>query len=406
VVVLNSLLTAIAVVLLIPGCIFLIECVAALFPTRSPSQRQQSDPLRITVLIPAHNEEDGIQSTIQALLPQLYPRDQVIVVADNCDDQTATIAQAAGAIVLERQDQQRRGKGYALDFGVRFMADNPPDVVVIVDADCFMAPGSLARLADRAVAYQRPVQSVYLLKMPAAASPKIAVSMLAIIVKNWVRFTGLYNLGLPCLLTGTGMAMPWAILEQSPLASGNIVEDMKLGMDLAIAGYSPLFCPDAFATSVLPQKEQAAKKQRTRWEHGHLQTMLTLVPQLLKAAVQQRRVDLLGLGLDLLVPPLSLLVMLWLLGTIAAVVGIRFGASPLPAILLGIEGGLLAIAIFAAWAKYGRQQIPAKTLLTIPLYVLWKIPLYLAFIFKRQTAWVRTDRDKPADATKLHKPID
>lgn len=402
----NGLLIVIAIALLIPALILFIECIAALLPGRRSSDLAQPVHPRINVLIPAHNEESGISLTIESLLPQLKSTDQIIVVADNCSDQTATVARKAGATVIERHDLDRRGKGYALDFGIRFMENKPPDAVVIVDADCLVASGSLDQLAQLAIAQNRPTQSVYLFEAPQNPSPKVAVSTLAITVKNWVRLAGLNNLGMPCLLTGTGMAMPWPVIQQAPLASENIVEDMNLGMDLAIAGYSPLFCPNAYVTSLLPQKEQAAKQQRTRWEHGHLQTMLTQVPRLFKAAFAQQRLDLLVLGLDMLVPPLSLLVMLWLLALLLAWVGFGIGVSPLPITLLGIAGGLILIAILSAWAKYCRNQLPARTLLTVPLYVLWKIPLYFAFVFKRQKAWVRTERDVTPHESKQAQDLD
>lgn len=395
----NAVLTAIAIVLLVPSSILFVECIAALFPTRSSARPGATRP-RVNVLVPAHNEEAGIEATIHTLMPQLTAADQLIVVADNCDDDTAGVARAAGATVIERQDLEHRGKGYALDFGVKSMASAPPDVVVIVDADCIVAPGSIEKLAQVAAMRHRPVQAIYLLESPPRLSAKSAVSTLALWVKNWVRLTGLYNLGMPCLLTGTGMAFPWEVIRQAPLASGNIVEDMNLGMDLAIAGYSPMFCPEARVTSVLPQKEQAAKSQRTRWEHGHLQTIATQVPRLFKAALQQARLDLLVLALDLLVPPLSLLVMLWVVALGAAGISAGLGASLIPVVLLGIVGFQIAIAILLAWAKYCRKILPAHVLLTIPLYILWKIPLYFAFLVKRQKAWVRTERDAVADSTK------
>lgn len=395
----NGFLVVIAIGLLVPGAILFIECVVALYPRQVTSISPKPIQPKVNVLIPAHNEEDGIRSTINTLLPQLKPSDQLIVVADNCADKTALVAREAGATVIERQDLTCRGKGYALDFGIRHMEGNPPDVVVIVDADCHVASGSLEQLTQQAVSQNRPVQSVYLIECPQNPSAKVAISMLAVTVKNWVRLMGLNHLGMPCLLTGTGMAMPWHLIQKAPLASENIVEDMNLGLDLAIAGYSPRFCPDAYVTSVLPQKEQAAKQQRTRWEHGHMQTMLVQAPRLFKAAFKQGRLDLFVLGLDMLVPPLSLFVMVWLLVLVLALVGLGLGGSLLPVTLLGINGGLIAIAIFSAWAKYGRNQLPARTLLTIPLYIIWKIPLYFAFLFKRQKAWVRTERDHTRETT-------
>lgn len=389
----NLFLIAIALTVLIPGLVLFVECAAALLPVRPSAPPTGMARPRVVVLIPAHNEETGIQSTLETLKAQLTAGDRLLVVADNCNDNTAQVARTAGATVIERHDLVHRGKGYALDYGIHFLADDPPDVVIIVDADCLVTPGSVTYLSHLANRYHRPVQALYLFETPAPLSAKSAVSTLAIMVKNWVRLAGLKVLGMPCLLTGTGMALPWDIIRQAPLASGNIVEDMNLGMDLAIAGYSPLFCPEARVTSVLPQKEQAAKSQRTRWEHGHLQTIATQVPRLLKASIQQKRLDLFSLAIDLLVPPLSLLVMVWLVAMVIAIVAAGFGGSFLPLGILSVTGLLIAIAILASWAKFARQVLPATTLFSIPLYILWKIPVYVTFLFKRQQAWVRTERD-------------
>lgn len=383
-----------ALVLLVPTTVLFVECIAALRPVRRSRQRADLAQPTIAILVPAHNEAWGIEATLQTLLPQLEGSDQLVVIADNCEDETAEISRQAGATVIERQNLELRGKGYALDFGLKFLSANPPDVVVIVDADCLVSPGSIEKIARMAIEQTRPVQATYLLTRPTRPSPKDAVSVLAFTVKNLVRPFGLKQLGLPNLLTGTGMALPWSLVHSISLASGNLVEDMQLALDLAMAGHPPTFCVDARVIGALPQQQQAAKTQRTRWEHGHLQTLQTQVPRLTIAALRQRRFDLFALALDLSVPPLSLLVMLWL-----AVSAIALGAtlwlqiSPLPGLLLALEGSLLLVAILAAWFKFCRVELPFKTLLSVPLYVLWKIPLYLGFLIKPQTKWVRTERD-------------
>lgn len=117
-----------------------------------------------------------------------------------------------------------------------------------------------------AAATQRPQQAVYLMTaLVEAAGPKQQLSAFAFLLKNWVRPPGLYRLGLPCLLTGSGMAFPWQLLQRMPLATSNIVEDMKLGLDLACAGHPLQLCPQALITSELPASSQAARKQRSRW---------------------------------------------------------------------------------------------------------------------------------------------
>lgn len=385
-------LLVIVLLLLIPIFVLLVECLAALLPVRKRIDQRSLRP-QIAVLMPAHNEALGVEPVLSNLLAQLQPNDRLIVIADNCTDSTAAVARSTGATVIERQDADRRGKGYALDYGLKFLANDPPDVVIVVDADCMVQPGTLDRIAETAMVRNRPVQAVYLMEQPTPPKPKDTVSTLAFLVKNWVRPQGCFNLGLPGILTGTGMAFPWAVIGQVSLASGNIVEDMQLSMDLAIAGYPTAFCPETKVLGLLPQQEQAATSQRTRWEHGHLQTMRSQIPTLIKAAIQQKRFDLLAIALDLSIPPLSLLVMLWAgITMVAAVVSLALQLW-LPVTLLLLEGGMLLVAILLAWFKFGRSDLPARMLLAIPLYILWKIPLYFAFLVKPQTNWVRTERD-------------
>ncbi len=377
----------------IPVFVLFFECLLAVLP--SFEQKSESENLQpfITILIPAHNEAPGISATIQPLLSQLKAADQLIVIADNCTDETAEISRALGATVLERNNLKERGKGYALDYGLKKIENNPPDVIIMVDADCRVEAGAIQKIAQKAMETARPVQALYLMETPPNPTPKNSVSALAFLVKNLVRPQGLAQVGMPCPLTGTGMAFPWSVIRQISVASGNIVEDMQLGVDLAIAGTPPLFCQEALVTGILPQQQQAATQQRTRWEHGHLQTIRTQVPRLLEASLRQKRLDLLVMALDLCVPPLSLLVMLWftvlIIGAIAAISGLSWQ----PAILAALDGVLQITTIITAWAKFGRDTISLATLLSVPAYILWKIPLYFTFIFKPQKEWVRTERD-------------
>jgi cellulose synthase/poly-beta-1,6-N-acetylglucosamine synthase-like glycosyltransferase len=389
----EALLYLVVALILVPMAVLVVESLAALLPGRRENPRPATARPRCAVLVPAHDEEAGIEGTIKALLPQLQPGDRLLVVADNCSDRTAEVARSLGATAVERHDPDRRGKGFALDFGARALAQDPPEVVVIVDADCRVVDGTLERLVREAAATNRPVQAAYVMDVPPGGGPRSQLSSFAFLYKNVVRPRGLGRLGLPCLLTGTGMAFPWAILRDAELASGNIVEDMKLGVDLSLAGHPPKFCPEAQVTGELPTGRGAAVKQRTRWEHGHIQTLLTQVPRLTFAALRQRRPGLLGLALELSVPPLSMLFLLWAVAGAVAVGWRAVGGSPLPAVFLAVGGLSVLLAIFAAWLGLGRERLPLGSLLVAPVYVLGKLPIYLAFLFRRQKAWVRTDRD-------------
>ena len=390
----NYIFVAIAAVLLVPVGVFCAECLASLLPGRRSRKTTTASFQRpsIAVLIPAHNEEEVLADTLSSLMPQVREGDRVVVVADNCDDGTAGIARSFGAIVLERHDTHNRGKGFALDHGILSMKDSAPDVVVMMDADCTIHEGAIDSLVEQVAATGRPAQACYLMERPAHPSPKDCVSALAFLVKNLVRPRGLYQFGLPCLLTGTGMAFPWSTIARAKLASGNIVEDMQLGLDLALEGHAPLFCGAARVTGHLPRQQKIAYGQRTRWEHGHLQTMLTQAPRMFKAGVVHRRLQAMALALELSVPPLALLMMALIGAFSAASMAGLLGAGWLAAKLVGFGIAAVVTCLLSAWAKFGRKIVPMSGLIAAPVYMAWKVPMYFAFLFKPHTEWNRTAR--------------
>ncbi len=378
----------------IPIFLLFIECLSAAFSvhekTNNPIKFDEDD---IAIIIPAHDEELSIKTTLNELLKAVKNPKKILLIADNCNDDTALIAQQMGVTVLERNNLEQQGKGYALDYGLAYLAASPPSVVIVLDADCIISPQHLQLIAKQATEKQRPIQAVYLMEKPSNSTPRDAISGFAFMVKNWVRPQGLNYWKLPCLLTGTGMAFPWSALKSISLASGNIVEDMKLGIDLAIAGYPPLLAPEARVMGRLPSINDAATSQRTRWEHGHLQTLLEQVPRLLKESLRQQRIDLLALALELAIPPLSLLVLLWLGMTVIGIGSSLYLDNWWGLTVQLTSGGLLFLAIFIAWYNFGRKQVSLQTLLTIPLYLLWKIPLYFFFLIRPQKEWIKTERD-------------
>ncbi|MEX0777505.1 MAG: glycosyltransferase family 2 protein [Phycisphaeraceae bacterium] len=379
----------------VPIIVFSIECLLAWWPPRQWRRVEEAPPERprLAVLMPAHNEAAVIAQTIRCVLGQLGSHDRLLVVADNCDDETAQLARQMGADVRERRHSERRGKGYALDYGLCCLAEDPPEVVVMLDADCQISPGTLDRLAYDAMTTGRPVQGLYMMEKPAAPSPRDLVSALAVLIKNRVRPLGLRRAGLPCLLTGSGMAFPWRIIRSTPVGSGNLVEDMQLGLDLLLVDAGPRFCPGALITGRLPADRRAAATQRTRWEQGHLSTLLGQAPRLLGAGFRQRRPDLLVMALDLAVPPLSLLVACWLLIALLVSAAAATGnATWWPAGIVGVGGLLFGTAVVGSWMRFAIFQLPLWCLLAVPFYVLWKVPMYFGFLLHPQRKWIRTAR--------------
>jgi glycosyltransferase involved in cell wall biosynthesis len=385
-------LLIVAILLLIPSLIILVQVVTATMPQKFYSLALAEDKV-IAVLIPAHNESSGIVATLNSIQAQLRSQDRLLVVADNCSDDTAEVAKKNGAEVIKRQDAKNRGKGYALDFGLRHLSQNSPDVVIVIDADCLLDPNALQQLAANSLHRGRPVQALYLMYSK-GADLKSRVAEFAWCVKNLVRPLGYANLGLPCQLMGTGMAFPWAVLSNADLANANIVEDMKLGIDLALAGSPPIFDLQSKVISYFPLVSGVQSGQKARWEHGHLEMIITEAPKLIAQGLLKRDINLLAMAFDLAVPPLALLVML-LLGyagiTGATLVLYDVGQSALQVTLFSIIFLITAIAL--AWVGWGRRIISFPNLLSVPMYIILKIPHYLRFLFKRQKTWNKTERD-------------
>lgn len=380
--------------LLVPSGVYFAECLSAIVSKGRPLPELGRRP-RLCVMVPAHDEAAGIAATVAGIRRQLTEGDRLLVIADNCSDATAERARAAGASVLERSHATERGKGYAISFGLAHLESDPPEVVVLVDADCSLSDGALDVLSRLALSERRPIQAEYLLTAPETPSALSSISALALIVRNRVRPLGLHVFDLPCHLTGTGMAFPWDLIRNTPALGDNLVEDLVMGLDMAVAGHPPRFCPQAKVRSVLPDGKRAATSQRTRWEHGQLATLVSRGPRLLRESVRQRRPELAALALDLMVPPLALLVTA-LGGTALAsgVAGIVL-RKPLLALLPSLTGlGLVGSATVGAWARFARDAVPFKVLVMTPAYVAWKIPMYVALAVRgKQKSWVRTERE-------------
>ncbi len=393
--VISALLVISSTLVAIPVAVILLEVVASYIlsqPGPALPVGQQSRP-RVAVLVPAHNEGPHLLPTMEDIKAQLRPGDRLLVVADNCTDDTAAIAAKAGAEVIRRDEPTKIGKGYALDYGIRHLSADPPDVVVMIDADCRIAAAFIEGLSRASSIAHRPVQALYLMAAPGESAPAYRVAEFAWRVKNWVRPLGLRALNLPCHLVGSGMAFPWDIIRSVDLANGWIVEDLKLGVDLAIAGHSPEFCPSARVNGTFAPSAKGAETQRKRWEQGHISMILTAAPRLMWMGISRRNVGLMFLGLDLAVPPLSLLAALvvgmFVISTLVAFFGASSGAVVIStASLIGF-----ILPVLASWAKYGRDILNLRTILAIPGYVVSKFPIYRNMLFGNVVGkWTRTDR--------------
>lgn len=379
--------------LAIPVLVFSLQILFAVLPghyLHKIAPTHQS----IAILIPAHNESKGILKTLASIHAQTTQQTRIVVIADNCNDDTAELARLFGVEAIERNDVSKRGKGYALDFGIQFLKQQPPEILMIFDADCEIAPNTITALANAVHRQQRAVQGLYLIQSPPHAKTSTKLSEFAYVVKSWTRALGFYRLNLPMLLMGSGMAFPWAHIANVSVAHGSIVEDMKLGIDLVNQQLAPKFCPEAFISSQFPEHQAGETSQRTRWEHGHLGMIAQEGLPLLWRGIKTLNIEMIAMALDLCVPPLALLFLLTLAFALISAVISFFSGALFP---WGLGVALFVVFnvfVMIAWFKHGKNIISISALLAFaPVYAFRKIKLYLGFFINRQVEWVKSRKD-------------
>jgi cellulose synthase/poly-beta-1,6-N-acetylglucosamine synthase-like glycosyltransferase len=378
----------------VPVLVVSLQVLLAL-PRRPVPRTLEGVRGRVAVLVPAHDEELVIGETLASISRQLETGDRLVVVADNCSDRTADVAREHGAEVTLRTDSVLRGKGFAMDHGLKFLQQTGPrETIIFIDADCELQDNCIDRLERMCAQSRRPTQAVYLMVPPQQHQDTASLSAFAWKLKNLVRPLGWHRVNFPCEMQGSGMAFPWEVTQSMDLAGADLAEDTKLGLDLALKGFLPQFCPDAVVTSAVAAGGIPSHSQRVRWEHGTMELMMRYVPRLLARACRTRNLALAAMALDLSVPPLALFaMMLCAYSTLAVVLLFSFGTGG-PAKVALISWALFFVSIALAWWRYGRDMLPLhRFVFIIPSYVARKLPIYASLFLSRQREWVKSKRE-------------
>lgn len=230
--------------------------------TRNPKYDTQAS---FAIVIPAHNEELGLAATLRSVFASNYPPEQlrVLVIADNCIDRTADVARECGAECLERQSDTERGKGYALVAAIPVVLADKPDAVMILDADCELAPNTLQRFAAALADGAEAVQAARVPRNP-GDGPAALVSAVGSVIENAVS-AGRDRLGLTVALRGSGMAFTRGVLERFPWSSFGLTEDAEYAGVLTRAGVRVRFLADVEVRGEVPAEAAALTQQRRRW---------------------------------------------------------------------------------------------------------------------------------------------
>jgi 1,2-diacylglycerol 3-beta-glucosyltransferase len=369
--------------------------VATVLSWRPPVPATVEPQRRFRFIVPAHNESAGIASTVVSLKEVDYPSTlfDVLVVADNCDDDTAQQAAAAGAVVLERQDKERRGKGYALLLAFSNLPPNV-DAVVVVDADTLVSPNILRAFAARRDLGAVAAQADYAVRNPNAAwrTRLIAIAFGAFHI---VRSRAREHLGLSCGLRGNGMCFSAKLLEEVPHNAFSIVEDVEYGLRLGEAGYRVHYADEAHVYGEMVTSAAAASSQRRRWEEGRKDLVRRNGLRLLRLGIAQRKPVLLDLALDLLVPPLSRIAVASVAGALAAsALTLASGRAALSSVSFGFCVLAVILYVLRGWSLSGTGLRGLLDLGLAPVYVAWKASLRLRKASRPTSSWVRTKREQ------------
>lgn len=352
---------------------------------------------KFAIVIPAHNEEKVLAKTLYSLFALVYPKNlyEIFVVADNCSDSTAKIAKNIGATVLERENEEKKGKGFALRWAFdEILDDETFDALIVFDSDSLVSGNYLEVMNYYMEKGSKVIQSSDLV-LPKDDSWSSESTRIGFLLYNYVKPMGRKVLGFDMGLRGNGMCFRREVLQEVPWKAWSLTEDVEYGLTLLLKGIDIDFAPEADVWAEMPSKSENAESQRKRWEIGRYPIIRKYAPQLFKAAFRRGKLKYLDTLIDLVTPPLvntllivvalcAINVILWLLGW----VGQQFVWVWAGIALSGILH--LLVGLYAA----GADKKIYKSVLYIPVYVFWKLKVYLkAATIEREKQWVRTKRE-------------
>lgn len=371
--------------------LLLLTLMSAALPVPATSSRR----LKFAVLVPSHNEERNIVETVTSLRQLDWPAEglRLYVVADNCTDKTAERATNAGARVMVRHDVALRGKGYALAHAFdQVLAEGWADAVVIVDADTLVSPNLIEAYAARIEQGEQAVQAHYGVRNP-FASWRTRLVTVAKGAFHIVRSRARERLGVSTGIRGNGWCVTTELLRRVPFQSFSLTEDIEYGIVLGRNGCRVAYADEAHADAEMESSAAVAGKQRQRWEAGRFGLVRRFALVTLVQAIRERRAVLLDLALDLLVLPLSYVLINILLLLIGGFTLAMLEPHATGFLWIAVACLLaLVLHVLRGWQVSGTGWRGLTALLHVPGYLVWKV---IVMMGRKSASWVRTEREAP-----------
>lgn len=223
------------------------------------------------LIVAAHNEEVVIGDVVDSLMALDYPKQlyDVFVIADNCTDKTAQKARKKGAIVYERFNKDKRGKGYALEwmFNKLFKMNKKYSAVAIFDADNLVHKNFLNAMDKKLNEGYKVVQGYLDSKNPVDTWITGSYSI-AFWTNNRMFQLAKSNIGLSTQLGGTGFCVETGILKKLGWGATCLTEDLEFTCKLILNGYKVGWAHDAVIYDEKPLTLPQSWRQRKRWMQG------------------------------------------------------------------------------------------------------------------------------------------
>ncbi len=397
-------------------------CYQAVFQVlgvfRRPKRPPEGLEKRYAFLISARNEEDVIGRLIDSILAQDYPKEKiaVFVIADNCTDSTAEVAERHGATVYHRFSRVQVGKGYALDYVLKEIDRDYGlewwDAFLVFDADNTLEPDYLREMDKTYSTGEYRVITSYRNSSNYDAN-WISAGYGLWFIREARMLNGSRNLcHSSATISGTGFLISVsAIRELGGWPFHLLTEDLELSARLILEGEKIGYCHDAVFYDEQPEDIVTSWNQRLRWIKGSYQVLGCYGGRLVKACFLRRwrfqcfdMLVTLGVGGMMVVLSLLINVIAGLLCLLAQDGGTAswawwqvisaIGNYYLPLVLLG------GLPLVCEWQRI-RCSAPRKIfyLLLFPVYIFTNIPISIAALFCKVT-WKPIPHGQAAKARK------
>lgn len=367
---------------------------AHLFLPNRQAARHSLGTTRFGIVVPAHNEELLLARLLKSLNSQSYPREKftVIVIADNCTDKTAQICLDCRAIVWERSDVLRRGKGHAIRFALEKIDLSAYDAFVIIDADSVVGEDMLQHLGTMIENGRKIIQCYNGVANPNSSwfTRLLDVSRS---IGNEIYHPAKEKLNLSSYLMGNGMCFSREVLMKYGWDAFTVGEDWEYYAKLVLAGETIAFANGARVYHQESSSLKQATTQRMRWSSGRFAVACKYGTALFLKGVVEKDIKKMDASLPLLLPNPSLGMNLALAGAALALLpAFRVHESGL--LLWFSSLALVQVFFYLIGAAYTRHKIQnVLSLFAAPIFLIWKMGIdAFAALGLGRKKWIRTER--------------